>query len=73
MAKTRVSFLCDKQLVKQFQELAEARGHTMTWYLTGCIREIVDRAGGSEEGEKKPRRKYRQMKLPKVASGGKAE
>lgn len=44
-----VTFRCEEALYNRFRAVAKERGHTMTWYLTGCMREIAEgrrRKGG---------------------------
>jgi hypothetical protein len=42
MGKTiPMSFRFDEQLLNDFRAIAKERGHTMTWYLESCMREIV--------------------------------
>jgi hypothetical protein len=35
------TFRFDKGLLSKFRKLAKERGHTMTWYLEGCMRDVV--------------------------------
>lgn len=50
MAGKRLTIVVDEGLFAEFKAIAEERGHTMTWYLLGCIREIVQRRR-EEEGK----------------------
>lgn len=42
MRKSIVSFRFDASLYNRFRKVAKERGHTMTWYLEGCMRQVVD-------------------------------
>lgn len=54
MGKTiPVSFRFDEDLYNQFRVVAKERGHTMTWYLEGCMREVVQ---GRRRKEVKPKK-----------------
>lgn len=37
-----VSFRFEEELYNRFRAIAKERGHTMTWYLQGCMREVVE-------------------------------
>lgn len=41
MAKVNVAFRFNSVLYRKFRKMAKQRGHTMTWYLEGCMREVV--------------------------------
>jgi hypothetical protein len=41
MARVNVAFRFDSVLYNRFRKVAKERGHTMTWYLEGCMREVV--------------------------------
>lgn len=41
MAKVNVAFRFDSVLYQQFRKLSKERGHTMTWYLEGCMRDVI--------------------------------
>jgi hypothetical protein len=49
--KERLTILVDAALFDQFKAISIERGHTMTWYLLGCIKEIV--TSSRREDEKK--------------------
>lgn len=39
--RSKITFYLDAALYRKFRLVAVKRGHTMTWYLTGCINEVV--------------------------------
>ena len=41
MAKVNVAFRFDSVLYRQFRKVSKERGHTMTWYFEGCMREVI--------------------------------
>ena len=48
MSKVSVSFRIDAGLYRRFRKVAIERGHTVTWYLEGCMREVLrDRKRGA--------------------------
>ncbi len=51
-----VTFKADDVLYRRFRAVAKARGHTMTWYLVGCMLEVVE---GHRRKEVKKRVKKR--------------
>ncbi len=54
--KEFATFRFDPVLLEQFRKVAKARGHTMTWYLEGCMREVV--------GQKRRGVRAKQLALP---------
>lgn len=52
--KVTVAFRFDPDLYEPFKVVAKERGHTMTWYLEGCMREVVE---GRRRKEGKGRKK----------------
>ncbi len=42
MGKTKTAFLFETDLLDEFRRVAKERGHTMTWYLEGCMRQVVE-------------------------------
>lgn len=57
MGKTKVSFLFETDLYAEFRTVAKERGHTMTWYLEGCMREVVKGHRRKEVRRKKGHRR----------------
>ncbi len=45
MASTKATFLFDSELFEAFKAHAKSEGRTMTWYLSGCMREVLGKAG----------------------------
>jgi hypothetical protein len=41
VARLNVTFRFDSALYRQFRKVSKERGHTMTWYLEGCMREVI--------------------------------
>ena len=41
MVKEVFAFRLDPVLYRKFRRVAKERGHPMTWYLEGCMREVV--------------------------------
>ena len=41
MAREFQAFRFDPVILAKFRKVAKERGHTMTWYLEGCMREVV--------------------------------
>lgn len=41
MSKTKAAFDFDSGLYSAFRKVAKERGRKMTWYLEGCMREVV--------------------------------
>lgn len=39
--RAKVTFYLERPLYRLFRLAAVKRGHTMTWYLTGCVNEVV--------------------------------
>ena len=39
--KVLQTFRFEKELLAKFRRVSKERGHTMTWYLEGCMREVV--------------------------------
>ncbi len=52
--KTLVSFRFEASLFNRFRKVAKDRGHTMTWYLEGCMREVV---GETRRGVSRPKKR----------------
>lgn len=55
MGKTKTAFLFDTDLLNAFRAVAKERGHTMAWYLEGCMRQVVE--GRRRKEVKKPSKK----------------
>ncbi len=53
MAKTKTAFEFDSELYAEFRRVAQERGHKMTWYLEGCMREVVKGRRRKEAKRKK--------------------
>ncbi len=69
MAKTSLTIRVDAKLLADFKKIADERGHTMTWYLTGCIKEIVAGSRREEEakgGEARPAKSPRKRAIKAV-------
>lgn len=51
MAGKRLTIVVPERLFADFKRISKQRGHTMTWYLLGCVRDIVERSRREEEGK----------------------
>ncbi len=45
MGNVKATFLFDAELFAAFKSYAKSEGRTMTWYLVGCMRETLGKAG----------------------------
>ncbi len=45
MGSVKATFLFDAELFAAFKAFAKSEGRSMTWYLAGCMRETLGKAG----------------------------